>query len=63
MRQDGKRQGGKRQGGKRQGPGPMGPGMMPGMMPGNPQGPLGPMPRMRRGGGTPDVAPPVPPAH
>ncbi|MEN9592270.1 MAG: hypothetical protein RJA21_729 [Gemmatimonadota bacterium] len=63
MRQGGKRQGGKRQGGKRQGPGPMGPGMMPGMMPGNPQGPLGPMPRMRRGGGTPDVAPPVPPAH
>jgi len=53
------RQGGMRQGGKRQGPGQMGPGMMPG----NPQGPLGPMPRMRRGGGTPDVAPPVPPAH
>ena len=62
-RQDGMRQGGKRQGGKRQGPGQMGPGMMPGMMPGNPQGPPGPMPRMRRGGGTPDVAPPVPPAH
>ena len=59
MRQGGKRQGGMRQGGKRQGPGQMGPGMMPG----NPQGPLGPMPRMRRGGGTPDVAPPVPPAH
>ena len=62
-RQGGMRQGGKRQGGKRQGPGQMGPGMMPGMMPGNPQGPPGPMPRMRRGGGTPDVAPPVPPAH
>lgn len=62
-RQGGRRQGGKRQGGKRQGPGQMGPGMMPGMMPGNPQGPPGPMPRMRRGGGTPDVAPPVPPAH
>ena len=60
MRQDGKRQGGKRQGGMRQGRGQMGPGMMPGMMPGNPQGQ---MPRMRRGGGTPDAAPPVPPAN
>ena len=59
MRLDGMRLDGMRQGGKRQGPGQMGPGMMPG----NPQGPLGPMPRMRRGGGTPDVAPPVPPAH
>ena len=56
MRQDGKRQGGKRQGGMRQGRGQMGPGMMPGNPPGQ-------MPRMRRGGGTPDAAPPVPPAN
>ena len=76
MRQGGMRQGGMRQGrGQQNGRGgqgvrggsPMsgqrGPGMMPGMMPGNPQGPQGPMPRMRRGGGTPDSAPPVPPAY
>ncbi|WP_396200477.1 Spy/CpxP family protein refolding chaperone [Gemmatimonas sp.] len=62
-RQGGMRQGGMRQGGMRQGRGQMGPGMMPGMMPGNPQGPPGPMPRMRRGGDTPDSAPPVPPAN
>jgi LTXXQ motif family protein len=58
----GMRQGGMRQGGMRQGRGQMGPGMMPGMMPGNPQGPQGPMPRVRRGGDTPNSAPPVPPA-
>lgn len=67
IRQGGMRQG--RQGGMRQKRGQMGPGMMPGMMPANPQGPQGPqapqgrMPRMRRGGDTPDVAPPVPPAN
>ena len=61
-RQGGMRQDGMRQGGMRQGRGQMGPGMMPGMMPGNPQGPQGQMPRMRRGGDTPDSAPPVPPA-
>jgi hypothetical protein len=44
------------------GPGLM-PGMMPGLMPGNPQGPQGPMPRMRRGGDIPDSAPPVPPTN
>ena len=60
MRQDGKRQDGKRQGGKRQGGMRQGREMGPGMMPGNPQGQ---MPRMRRGGGTPDAAPPVPPAN
>jgi hypothetical protein len=60
------RQGGMRQGGMRQGRGQMGPGMMPGMMPDNPQGPQPPqgrMPRMRRGGDMPDTAPPVPPAN
>jgi Spy/CpxP family protein refolding chaperone len=65
-RQGGMRQGGMRQGGMRQGRGQMGPGMMPGMMPGNPQGPQPPqgrMPRMRRGGDMPDTAPPVPPAN
>lgn len=56
MRKDGKRQGGMRPGGMRQGRGQM----APGMMPGNPQGP---MPRMRRGGDTPGSAPPVPPAN
>ncbi len=54
------RAGANRPRGMRQGRGQMGPGMMPGMMPGNPQGQ---MPRMRRGGGTPDAAPPVPPAN
>ena len=69
MRQRGMRQRGMRQRGMRQERGQMGPGMMPGMMPGTPQGPQGrqgpqgPMPRMRRGGGTPDSAPPVPPAY
>ena len=57
MRPGGMRQGGMRQGGMRQGRRQMGPGMMPG----NPQGPQGPMPRMRRGGDLPDSAPPVPP--
>lgn len=71
-RQRGMRQGrgqmgpGMRQGGgMRQGRGQMGPGMPgmgPGMMPGNPQGPQGPMPRMRRGGDVPDTAP-VPPIN
>jgi Spy/CpxP family protein refolding chaperone len=51
------RQRGMRPGGMRQGRRQMGPGMMPG----NPQGPQGPMPRMRRGGDLPDSAPPVPP--
>ena len=63
MRQRGKRQGGMGQGGMRQGRGPMGPGMMPGMMPGNPQGLQGTMPRMRRGGDRPDSPPPVPPTN
>ena len=57
------RQRGMRQGGMRQGRGQMGPGMMPGMMPGNPQAPQGRMPRMRRGGDMPNAAPPVPPAN
>ncbi|WP_310568884.1 Spy/CpxP family protein refolding chaperone [Gemmatimonas sp.] len=70
MRQGGLPQGGMRQRGMRQGRGQMGPGMMPGMGPGmmpghpqgGPQGPQGPMPRMRRGGDVPDTAP-VPPVN
>ena len=57
-RQRRSRVGAKGQGGMRQERGQMGPGMMPG----NPQGPPGPKPRMRRGGGTPGSVPPVPPA-
>jgi hypothetical protein len=66
MGQRGMGQRGMRQRGMREGRGQMGPGMMPGMMPGNPQGPQGPqgpMPRMRRGGDMPDSAPPVPPTN
>ena len=63
LRQRVMRQRGIGQRGMREGRGQMGPGMMPGMMPGNPQGPQGPMPRMRRGGDMPDSAPPVPPTN
>lgn len=63
-RQRGMRKGGRGGKGFRGGP-PMGAPMGPGMMPGNrsmgPQGGQGAMPRMRRGGGIPDMAPPAPP--